>query len=77
MTTSEQLGWEIALAADLSFTGFLDHPGDRERLEDLTWAGMSCLVYLLQFGHQDPVGQVVRSELERIKDVWNPEPEWN
>jgi hypothetical protein len=73
----EKLGWEIAQEAEVSLTGLLTHPGDWGWKEDVTWAGMTCLIYLLNYGHQDPVGQAVRMEFERLKDFWDPEPEWN
>jgi hypothetical protein len=75
--TREEIGWEAAQAAEESLVGLWTHPGDREWREEVTWAGMVCLDYLLQYGHRDPMGRVVRMEFERLKDYWNPEPEWN
>jgi hypothetical protein len=77
VTAREELGWEIARVAELSLRGLLTYPDEPGWREEVTWAGMTCLVYLLQHGYWDPVGLLVLVELEKIKDVWNPEPEWN
>jgi hypothetical protein len=75
--TKEELAQDVARDAERALIRLLVKPDDPERLEDVTWAGITCLLYLLHFGERDPVGQVVRLEFERIKGYWDPEPEWN
>jgi hypothetical protein len=48
MTTREEVGWDLAEVAELSLVGLLNNPGDRDWMEEVTWAGMTCLTYLLR-----------------------------